>query len=445
MTDITAPRHTPKLRPIASALARALGQPPVNRLPLGTALARAALAPVAAAAFAQAAAPAEATLPEVKVTSPTEGYNTSTSTIGGNKTPTSVLDIPQSVNIINRQVMDAQGATSLADALRNVPGITFGAAEGGTIGNNINLRGFSARTDIYLDAMRDRGQYYRDVFSLDAVEVLKGPSSMLFGRGSTGGVINQVSKAPSLAPYNEATVTVGTQPSLRLTADVNQPISDTAAFRIAAMGQDVDSTRDVMNYKDYGVAPSLRFGIGTPTQVTLSALLVHNRDMPDYGLPPVNGRPADVNRKTFYGLTDDRTIQDVAQVAATVVHQLAPNATLRNQTQYFHYDIDAVESGPNSVGTVSGGVYTPFAATNLSNSTNLPLSQLFVQLGSHDRNITDESLYNQTDLITEFQTGPIRHSLLLGLEVGWDSYRNQAYLRNLPVVPLVDPPHIAAP
>jgi len=436
-----------ELRPIARILAGMSNATRSAGNPLGTMLTCMALAP--GAAFAQAPTPApepaEATLPEVKVTSPSEGYNASTSTIGGNRAPTSVLDIPQSVNIINRQVMEAQGATSLADALRNVPGITFGAAEGGTIGNNINLRGFSARTDIYLDAMRDRGQYYRDVFSLDAVEVLKGPSSMLFGRGSTGGVINQVSKTPSLVPYNEATVTVGTQPSLRLTADVNQPISENAAFRIAAMGQNVDSTRDVMTYRDYGVAPSLRFGIGTPTQVTLSALLVHNRDMPDYGLPPVNGRPADVNRKTFYGLTDDRTIQDVAQVAATVTHQFAPNVTLRNQTQYFHYNINAVESGPNSVGTVSGGIYTPFATTNLANSTNLPLSRLFVQLGSHDRTITDESLYNQTDLITEFQTGPIRHSLLLGLEVGWDSYRNQGYLRNLPVVPLVDPPDIAAP
>ena len=94
--------------------------------------------------------------------------------------------------------MQSQGATSLENAMRNVPGVTIGAAEGGTIGNNINLNGFSARTDIYLDGMRDRGQYYRDVFALEQIEVLMGPSSMLFGRGSTGGVINQVTKKPSL-------------------------------------------------------------------------------------------------------------------------------------------------------------------------------------------------------------------------------------------------------
>ena len=94
--------------------------------------------------------------------------------------------------------MQSQGATSLTSAIRNVPGLTIGAAEGGTIGNNINLNGFSARTDLYLDGMRDRGQYYRDTFALEQIEVLMGPSSMLFGRGSTGGVINQVLKKPSL-------------------------------------------------------------------------------------------------------------------------------------------------------------------------------------------------------------------------------------------------------
>ena len=131
--------------------------------------------------------------------------------------------------------------------------------------------------------------------------------------------------------------------------------------------------------------------------------------MPDYGLPPVNGAPAAVNRANFYGVTDDRTIQDVLNLNAIINHRFSPNVTLRNQTQYFRYIIDARESGPNNVGTVNGaGVYTPFAATNLANTTALPLSQLFVGLGSHDRNITDTSVFNQTDLITAFATGPDR-------------------------------------
>jgi catecholate siderophore receptor len=113
-----------------------------------------------------------------------------------------VRDIPQSIVIIDKALMQSQGATSFQTRIRNTPGLTIGAAEGGTIGNNINLNGFSARTDIYLDGMRDRGQYYRDIFAFEQIEILMGPSSMLFGRGSTGGVINQVMKKPSL---NKAT------------------------------------------------------------------------------------------------------------------------------------------------------------------------------------------------------------------------------------------------
>ena len=391
----------------------------------------------------------ETTLPEVKVreAAPEGDFAPGLSNVGG-KVPTPVRDIPQTVNIINRAVMESQGATSLADALRGVPGITIGAAEGGSIGNNFNLRGFSARTDIYLDGMRDRGQYYRDVYSLEQIEVLKGPSSMLFGRGSTGGVINQVSKVPTLTPLNQATVSVGTQSSVRGTADLNQPLSETSAFRLSVMAQKVDSTRDVMDYKDYGIAPSLRFGINTPTEVTLSAMINHNRDMPDYGLPPVNGAPAKVDRKTFYGLTDDRTIQDVAEFTAKVVHKITPDTRIQNQARYAYYKIDARESGPNNVGTRNGaGVYTALAAANLGNDTSLPKSQLFVGLGSHDREIKDKAFYNQTDFITRLEAGGVRHDLVIGFEGGHETNRiDNTSRNNLPSnffasVPLVNPPY----
>jgi len=392
----------------------------------------------------------EATLPEVKVreAAPEDDFAPGLSTVGA-RVPTPVRDIPQTVNIVNRAVIESRGATNLADALRGVPGITIGGAEGGNIGNNFSLRGFSARTDIYLDGMRDRGQYYRDVYSLEQIEVLKGPSSMLFGRGSTGGVINQVSKVPSLTPRNEATVSVGTQFSLRATADLNQPLSDTSALRISAMAQKVDSTRDVMENKDYGIAPSLRFGINTPTEVTLSAMLNHNRDMPDYGLPPVNGAPAKVDRKTFYGLTDDRTIQDVAEFTAKISHKITPDTRIQNQARYAYYKIDARESGPNNVGTRTGSVYTAFANTNLANDTSLPRSQLFVGLGSHDRVIKDHAAYNQTDVITRLEAGGVRHDIVAGVELGKERNKIDNTSRNdLPgnffaSVPLVNPPYVS--
>ena len=145
-----------------------------------------------------------------------------------------LMDVPQSVVVINKALMQSQGATSLQSAIRNVPGITIGAAEGGTIGNNINLNGFSARTDLYLDGMRDRGQYYRDIFALEQIEVLMGPSSMLFGRGSTGGVINQVMKKPRLRKSTELSASVTTNGLVRGTADVNLPIGEDSTARRAS-------------------------------------------------------------------------------------------------------------------------------------------------------------------------------------------------------------------
>jgi catecholate siderophore receptor len=416
-----------------------------------------ALQQLSSPSFAQTAGPVAAAannnkadvehLPEVKVQgqSINNDYAPGVSTVGG-KTLTPIRDIPQSLTVVNRAVLDAQGAASLQEALRNVPGITIGGAEGGQIGNNINLRGFTARTDIFLDGMRDRGQYYRDTYYLESVEVLKGPSSMLFGRGSTGGIINQARKQPQLNGQDEVTATIGSHGYLRSTADLNRRLSDTSAFRVEMMGQDIKSTRDVMSNQDYGIAPSLRLGIGTPTEITLSALVAHNRDMPDYGVLAVNGRPLDVPRNTFYGLTDDRTVQDVGILSARIEHKISPNLTLRNQTQYSNYRTDARETYPNNVGTFSGGVFTPLATASTGNYTGLPLSQLSLRLVSHDRVIKDQSLNNQTDLIAKFDTGAIKHTLVAGAELSRDLYDNQTTSRNnLPVISVLNPAYGATP
>lgn len=383
------------------------------------------------------------TLNTVHVTGSVIGghYDADNSSIGA-KAPAALRDIPQSVVVVNRDLLDAQGATSFQDALRNVPGITIGGAEGGQIGNNINLRGFTARTDIYLDGFRDPGQYYRDTFDLSAIEVLKGPSSMLFGRGSTGGVINQVSKEPELKAFGSVSATVGTDDRYRTTADVNQPLSDTSAMRVNVFGQDLHSTRDVMANKDYGIAPSLRFGIGTPTQITLSALLQRNDDTPDYGLPPINGRPAHVNPDHWYGLTDDRTKQNVNSFNARIEHTFNPDVTLRSQLQYSQYTTNARETAANSVVTAAGVTLNKTAG----NPTNLPLQDLYVQLASHDRVIHDKILDSQTDLVTKFDTGSLEHTLISGIELAHETYNNQGCTRNgLPLLSLLDPVQESTP
>lgn len=397
--------------------------------PRYTPLAAAILAALAAPSFADdAQAPVAGTLETVKVVEKKDAsqkdYQPAYSTVGG-KTAQAVRDIPQTVTVVNKDLMQAQGATSLADALRNVPGITIGGAEGGQIGNNINLRGFTARTDIYIDGFRDRGQYYRDAFDLDQVEVLQGPSSMLFGRGSTGGVINQVTKKAQLKNFTEVSGTAGTDGRLRTTLDTNTKLSDTSALRVNVFGQDLKTTRDVMENKDFGVAPTIRFGIGEPTEVTLSALLQHNDDMPDYGVQSLNGSPVSPSRSTFYGLPTDRTTQDIAMLNGIVKHTINDTFEVRNQTQVNRYTTDAIETAPRALSTTNttAGVITPPAFGNYNPSN------LWVQLQSHDRHIVDTSVDNQTDLISKFSTGSIKHELVTGLELGRDTYSNQAYTR----------------
>ncbi|HEX5126602.1 MAG TPA: TonB-dependent siderophore receptor [Rhodocyclaceae bacterium] len=353
-------------------------------------------------------------------------FGAATTSLG--KLPADLHDVPQSVTVVNKALMQSQGTTSLTDALRNVPGITLGGAEGGQIGNNINLNGFSARTDIYLDGFRDRGQYYRDTFALDEVEVLMGPSSMLFGRGSTGGVINQSTKKPALKSIAEVSGSITTNGLARTTVDDNHPVSADSAYRVAAMAQDGSpSTRDGTRIKDFGLAPSFKTGIGTPTEITLSTLFQHNDDKPDYGVSPLNGHPVDVNRDTFYGFTDDHTTQDIAAVSALVKHKISPDTSLRNQTQFNFVETNARETASNTIGTVDG---TGFHTLPISAVSTLPLTALSVRLQSHDRKIKDSSLFNQTELATKFPSGPLKHSVLLGAEIGYDKYNNHAYYRN---------------
>lgn len=405
--------------------ANAMAQSTAPNAPV-TNTATSAATPAAPAASAPAAA-----LPQTEVsgTSIREEYMRDMSTVGG-KVPTAIRDIPQTVTVIDKAVMQAQGATSFADALRNSPAITLGGAEGGQIGNNINLRGFNARTDIYLDGFRDRGQYYRDTFDLDAIEVLEGPSSMLFGRGSTGGVINQVSKQANLKPLNEVSGTIGTNDRYRGSFDFNHPLSDTAAFRINGFGQDIHTTRDVLYNQDWGVAPTLKLGIGTPTEITLSALVQHNRDMADYGTVGFNGNPLPISKNQFYGLTTDRTVQDVVSVTAKIEHKVDDSLKITNQTNYSRYSINAIETSSHAVGISNGkGGFTTLPTGPTPGLPSYSLDQLSVQLQSHDRQITDTALFNQTDVVKKFDTGPIKHTLIAGAELGRDTYENQAYLR----------------
>src|SRR5688572_27626078 len=179
-------------------------------------------------------------------------------------------DIPQTITVIASKVIEEQGATTLRDILQNVPGLTLTAGEGGApAGDNLTLRGFSARNDIFIDGVRDIGPQTRDPFNLEQVEVVKGPASVFSGRGSTGGTINLVSKAPGRDRFFGGTLNLGTDDTKRVTADINAPLADRIGFRLNFLAHDSGvAGRDVVENQRWGVAPSLAFGLGTTTRLT---------------------------------------------------------------------------------------------------------------------------------------------------------------------------------
>jgi catecholate siderophore receptor len=349
-------------------------------------------------------------LGDIEVRASKRDVYTNVTGAGGKGGLVELRDVPQSVTVINRVVMDSQAAVTLKDALRNVPGITLSSGEGGNIGDNINIRGYSARTDLFLDGFRDRGHYARETFFLEAVEVLKGPSSMLFGRGSTGGVINQVSKQAELRDFTNITAAAGTDDYYRTTLDFNQQLSSGAALRIAALGHKEDATRDIVEGERYGVAPSLRIGIGSDTQLSFSGIHQRAEDVPDYGLPftpdgtaETPARPVDVDMNQFYGFTDDFFDQDVDAANLRIEHKFSEALSVRNLTQY-------------------SSMYTHAAPTVFPGVTDTTTGR-----DRRERKQEDESYYNQTDLVAKFETGGLNHTLVTGFEAGRDNFDRQAY------------------
>lgn len=258
-----------------------------DRFSLGVAMVVAGLL-----AASQTVAADEQTLPAVTVKADVEqqdGYRATKTRVG--KVVQDPHDVPQAITTITRSLMEEQEANSLREALRNVSGLSFNAAEGGRSGDNMMLRGFYTFGDIYLDGIRDTAQYNREVFNLEQVDVLRGAAAMLFGRGQAGGVINQASKVPMLYGINKAGLGVGTDGFFELKADLNQRIGETTAIRINAMSRDEDSSRSnpvsgtTPEIHRQGFAPSVAFGLGTNHEVTLSHQWLQTNDRADYGVP----------------------------------------------------------------------------------------------------------------------------------------------------------------
>ncbi|MGC2331387.1 MAG: TonB-dependent receptor plug domain-containing protein, partial [Candidatus Acidiferrales bacterium] len=328
-----------------------------------------------------------------------------------------ILDTPQSISVVPQQVMSDQNTTTLRDALRNVAGISIAAGEGGSQGDNLTIRGFTARNDIFLDGMRDFGSYYRDTFNQEEVQVLEGPSAITFGRGTTGGVVNNVSKSPETQPFISGNATGGSDLTRRVALDINEPLSKLgpgAAFRLNLMGDDNKvAGRDIGEYRRYGFAPSLALGLGTPTRVIFSYFHQSEDDTPDYGIPWLFAGPAPVARHNYYGFQEAnflRTNDDI--FTARAEHDLSSGITLRNVLRYSNELRDAQITEPQTTTCpVPPAAPTPNCATEAT-----PLSAIVVNRNQINTHSTESMLDDQLDATLRFDTGGIRHALVTGLE-----------------------------
>lgn len=324
----------------------------------------------------------------------------------------SLLDTPQTITVIPKEIIEQQGATTLRDVLRNVPGLTVAAGEGGNpAGDNLTLRGFSARNDIFVDGVRDLSPQSRDPFNLEQVEVVKGPGSVYTGRGSSGGTINLLNKTPSLRRTFSGTVDLGSDRTRRVTGDINLPFNDTTAFRLNLLTHHSGQAgRDVVNFNRWGVAPSITFGLGKPTRFTASYYKLKQDNMSDYGIPwvPVTNnalaayrdRPAPVPRHTFYGLKNrDSEKLDADLVTLKFEHDFNDGLSLRNQFRFADSSRDSIATPPR------------FADNNST--------AIFRELRSWQ---TEDRIWdNQSDFIARFSTGTIEHALVTGFNVSRES------------------------
>ncbi|HEU5048243.1 MAG TPA: TonB-dependent siderophore receptor [Rickettsiales bacterium] len=337
-----------------------------------------------------------------------QGYVTADPSLS--KITSSVKDTPASITTVPKKLMDDQGVTTMRDALRNVPGISLAAGEGGAQGDNLTIRGFTARSDFYLDGMRDFGSYYRDPFNLESVEVLKGPDSLLFGRGSTGGVVNQVSKDPEHTNFNRGALAFGTDGTKRVTADLNHNAGDGVIVRLNAMGDDGGvAGRDGAHNSRYGFAPTVEVGAGTSTRYTLSYFHQSEDDIPDYGVPWFYGSPAAVDTKNFYGFKNgnaDYLKTDVDIGTAKFEHDFNDNLTLRDQVRIANYDRNVRITEPK--------------ISSLP-SPNTPPSAVTVTRNEITAKSTEQFFDNQTDLTSKFNTGQFRHTVVTGLELSHET------------------------
>ena len=366
-----------------------------------------------------------------------------------------LIDTPRSITVLPETLIKDTGSQTLVDALRTVPGITFGAAEGGNpIGDRPFIRGFDSQGSAYLDGVRDIGAQTREVFAVDQIEVIKGSDSVLGGRGSAGGTINVVSKLPKLQDFARGDLSLGNAAYKRASVDLNHQIGPMAAFRIEGLWHDQDvAGRDAIWQKRWGVAPSFTIGLGTPTRLTAAYYHLHTNELPDSGLPytfvctatvcnapagdlvlsePVHhvttkgGVSGTVPYSAFYGLKNrDFRKSNTDQLTFRAEHDFGGGVTLRNTARFSHTWQGYIFLLPDdSTGNVIGTTATNSTIGGITKYT----SGGYVWRRANTRQGVTNSLIDQLDLTAKLRTGPFTHAIAAGLEFSSEDARRGTYL-----------------
>lgn len=362
-----------------------------------------------------------------------QGMNILHEDMGFGRMPQDVMHTPQTVNVVPKLLMEQQNVKSLDEALRNVPGITasVGEGEGGMSGDQFLIRGFQAQNDIYENGLRDFGVYTRDSFDYDHISVIKGPSSEVFGNGTTGGAINITTKVAHLGDSYSGSFSGGSGDYYRGTLDVNKQIGEHTAIRITGMGNENNMVgRDYIYSHRWGIAPSIGFGLGTKTTLTIEYFHQTDNRIPDYGVPIITkpgttvGKPATeygLNRNNWYGTTYDQDASNVDMLTARLKHEVNSHISFFDDLRGGLYERYFSASQPGCSTTCASDFFTDPAAAQIDRRGHLGGPSPYQQ--------NDWSVQNVFSTVAKFNTGSIRHQIVAGWDVMhvYDRRTNYAY------------------
>lgn len=322
------------------------------------------------------------------------------------KSAVALVNTPQSVSVVSQEQLQDRAVQNIAQVLTYTPGVRSAQGEGNR--DAVIIRGVTSTGDFYVDGLRDDVQYYRDVYNMESVEVLKGANGLAFGRAGSGGVVNRTTKSATWSPVNTVSASAGMYDNWRVAADVGSAISKTVAARVNVVSEQSDSYRDGVELRRNGVAPTATIRVGDDTQVKLSYEYFNDLRTADRGVPSFNGKPLRTSNSLFFGnAAQSPTETTVSAGQMQWDHQVNDNVSLSNKTRIADYR----------------KYYQNVYANGNANSGN-------VQIAQYKDATTRLNAFNQTDVLWKVKTGRVQHDVVAGVEVGLQNSSNARFDNN---------------